>query len=58
MRRRFVKSNLKAPGLTGEGDLKLADLSTAEVSGIQCVAVECVDILRNTSGEGGLLDRN
>ena len=53
MRRRFVKSNLKAPSLTGEGGLKLAELSTAEVSGIQCVAVECVDILRNTSGEGG-----
>ena len=53
MRRRFIKSNLKALGLTEEGDLKLVNLSTAEVSGIQCVAVECVDILRNTSGEGG-----
>lgn len=53
MRRCSVKSNLKAPSLTGEGGLKLAELSMAEVSGIQCVAVECVDILRNTSGEGG-----
>ena len=55
MRRRFVKSNLKAPSLTGEGDLKLADLSMAEVSGISSVAVECVEIGRNTSGEGGSL---
>ena len=53
MRRRFIKSNLKVHSSTVEGDLKLVNLSTAEVSGIQCVAVECVDILRNTSGEGG-----
>jgi hypothetical protein len=26
-----------------------------EVNGISSVAVECVDIRRNTSGEGGLL---
>ena len=26
-----------------------------EVSGISSVAVKCVDIRRNTSGEGGLL---
>ena len=35
--------------------LKLLDLSAVEVSGIPSVAVECVDIRRNTSGEGGLL---
>ena len=29
-----------------------------EVSGIPSVAVKCVDIRRNTSGEGGLLDDN
>ena len=27
----------------------------AEVNGISSVAVKCVDIRRNTSGEGGLL---
>ena len=26
--------------------------------GIPCVAVKCVDIRKNTSGEGGLLDDN
>ena len=29
-----------------------------EVSGIPGVAVKCVDIRRNTSGEGGLLAHN
>ncbi len=38
--------------------LKLLDLSAVEESGIPSVAVECVDIRRNTSGEGGLLDCN
>ena len=36
--------------------LKLIDLSEGEESGIPSVAVKCVDIRRNTSGEGGLLD--
>ena len=36
----------------------LLDLSAGEVIGIPGVAVECVDIGRNTSGEGGLLDIN
>ena len=31
--------------------------STGEGSGIPCVAVKCVDIWRNTGGEGGFLDR-
>jgi len=30
----------------------------AEVNGISSVAVKCVDIRRNTSGEGGLLGHN
>ncbi len=30
--------------------------SVGEASGIPSVAVKCVDIRRNTSGEGGLLD--
>ncbi len=38
--------------------LKLLDLSAVEVSGIPSVAVKCVDIRRNTGGEGGLLDCN
>ncbi len=38
--------------------LKLLDLSAVEESGIPSVAVECVDIRRNTGGEGGMLDRN
>ena len=37
---------------------KLSYLSAGGVSGIPSVAVKCVDIRRNTSGEGGLLDGN
>jgi hypothetical protein len=42
-------------GLTHELHLILALLSSGEVSGIPGVAVKCVDIGKNTSGEGGLL---
>ena len=45
-------------GLTHELLLKLQDLSEVEVGGIPSVAVKCVDIRKNTSGEGGLLDDN
>jgi hypothetical protein len=45
-------------GLTHNLHLKLRVLSDGEVSGIPSVAVECVDIRRNTSGEGDLLDIN
>ena len=38
--------------------MKLMGLSEVEVSGIPSVAVKCVDIRRNTSGEGGLLGFN
>ncbi len=38
--------------------LKLYPLRIGEASGIPSVAVKCVDIRRNTSGEGGLLDDN
>ena len=38
--------------------LKLFFLSDGEESGIPSVAVKCVDIRRNTSGEGGFLDIN
>ena len=49
---------MKTMGSTGRLHLKLWFLSEVEVSGIPSVAVKCVDIRRNTSGEGGLLDDN
>ena len=49
---------MEAPGITRGVHLKLSLLSTGEVSGIPSVAVKCVDIRKNTSGEGGLLDGN
>ena len=58
MRRREVKLVVKSLGLTEELQLKLIFLSTGEESGIPSVAVKCVDIRRNTSGEGGSLDCN
>ncbi len=47
---------MKAHGSTVELHWKLADLSIGEESGIPGVAVECVDIRRNTDGEGSSLD--
>ena len=58
MRRRESKSGVKTIGLTGRLRLKLFFLSEVEVGGIPGVAVECVEIGRNTSGEGGLLGTN
>ena len=58
MRRRLSKSEVKSTGLTCELLLKLLVLSEVEVGGIPGVAVKCVEIGRNTSGEGGLLDCN
>ncbi len=49
---------MKAVGLTEEVHLKPDDLSAEEASGTPCVAVECVDIWKNTSGEGGFLVSN
>ena len=49
---------MKSTGSTRELHLKLFFLSTGEADGIPSVAVKCVDIRRNTSGEGGLLDSN
>ena len=57
-RRRGCKSGVKSMGLTHKLHLKLYLLSAGEVDGIPCVAVKCVDIRKNTSGEGGLLDSN
>ncbi len=58
MRRRESKLVVKPLGLTEDLQLKLLILSTGEESGIPSVAVKCVDIRRNTSGEGDFLDRN
>ena len=43
-------------GLTHNLHLKLFFLRVGEVTGIPGVAVKCVDIRRNTGGEGELLD--
>ncbi len=52
------QSGVKALGSTTEVHWKPVVLSVGEEGGIPCVAVECVDIRRNTSGEGGLLVGN
>ena len=49
---------VKSLGLTEELQPKLFFLSAGEESGIPSVAVKCVDIRRNTSGEGGFVDCN
>ena len=46
---------MKITGSTRNLLLKLIFLSEVEASGIPSVAVKCVDIRRNNSGEGGLL---
>ena len=46
---------MKSHGLTMSGHWKLRNLSIEEKSGIPSVAVKCVDIWRNTSGEGDSL---
>ncbi len=54
-RRRLVRSDVKDFGVTDEVQRKPGDLGAEEDSGTPCVAVECVDIWTNTSGEGGCL---
>ena len=54
----MIKSGVKYPLLRWVVHWKLIDLSAEEVSGIPSVAVKCVEIGRNTSGEGDLLGRN
>ena len=44
---------MKARGLTPGLLWKLLSWSAGEASGIPSVAVKCVDIRRNTGGEGG-----
>ena len=56
MCRRDVKSGVKFVGSTHKLHLKLIFLRVGEVNGIPGVVVKCVDIRRNTGGEGGLLD--
>ncbi len=50
------KSEVQGRGSNPGVLLKLSGLSAGEESGIPGVAVKCVDIRRNTSGEGGFLD--
>ena len=47
--------DVKTVGLTDRLHSKLFFLSEVEARGIPSVAVNCVDLRRNTSGEGGLL---
>ena len=54
----FVKSDVKSPGSTWELHLILASLSLVEGGRIPGVAVKCVEIWRNTGGEGGPLDED
>ena len=49
---------VKSLGLTEELQPKLFTLSVGGESRIPSVAVKCVDIRRNTSGEGDFLDDN
>ena len=58
MCRREDKSDVKITGSTCDLHLKLFPLRVGGVDGIPGVAVKCVDIGRNTSGEGDLLDDN
>ena len=58
MCRRDGKSEVKIMGSTHNLLLKLSFLRVGGVNGIPSVAVKCVDIGRNTSGEGDLLDDN
>ena len=51
-------SVVKSPGSTGELQPKLDGSKPGEGCGIAGVAVKCVDICRNTRGEGGILDRS
>ncbi len=48
---------MKSLGLTEERPLRLPHLSLGGEGGIPGVAVKCVEIGRNTSGEGGPLER-
>ncbi len=49
---------VKGAGSTRGRHMILRDSSNGEGTGILSVAVKCVDIERNTRGEGGFLDIN
>ncbi len=51
-------SDVKSHCSTVKWRSKLQDLSAGEESGILGVAVECVEIKKNTSGVGGSLECN
>ena len=51
-------SDVKAHGSTVEWHSKLGGWSAGGESGIPGVAVKCVEIRKNTGGEGGSLERN
>ena len=51
-------SVVKSLGSTGELRPILIGLNPGEGCGISGVAVKCVEIWRNTGGEGGILDRH
>jgi hypothetical protein len=46
---------VKVWGSTPDRPWRLCRLGTVEADGIPGVAVECVEIRKNTGGEGGLL---
>ena len=50
-------SDVKSPGSTRKVRSKLSGSSAEGECGMQGVAVKCVDILQNTGGEGGFLER-
>ncbi len=58
MRRLCRQSCVKSGGSTSGRHMILRDESNGGGTGILGVAVICVDIERNTSGEGGFLDIN
>jgi hypothetical protein len=49
---------VKVRGSTPDRRGRLSGSSTVGADGIPGVAVECVEIRKNTGGEGGLLGRN
>ena len=57
MRRRSIKSVVKAYSSTVELPLILIDLNAVEVGGMCSVAVKCIDITQNSDCEGNSLNR-
>ena len=51
----FIASHLKARGLTSALGARWIGLRVGEARGTDGEAVKCVDIIRNTKGEGTLL---